>query len=257
MLHTSPNRYYDVLLANCFADDQVALSGTTCIPIKGEMNIIYKSSVEKEVSENKIKESMLNLIEKGMTEDSFVTNNILKLTYIAEGQNRLGGGGEMLPVGFDDGSYNQTIEPSASSSNIGISVSIVTMTTMMVIGTAFFVKRKLNKRKGIQSDSLSPDASPSEAAHESKKTKGSFSVGMGDCEYDNADNDAEGVANPAKEKYDSQDNILFNNRRFLSTISEVSEETDSSALFLRDGSICAPDFTRMLSESTYEDEEMV
>ncbi len=188
------------------------------------MAIRYSSVLGNEDSKQSIEESILNLIEKGMTEGLFVTDHIEKVAFIPElitdhiDSNE---GETETPPNSETIGDNQILIPTSSSSNIGLSASVITIAAVIVVGTVLFIKRKIKKsRQALEKDNISPISGDEDFRFEEEDNFNETD----DDEWD----DAQAVYNPAKEKYNNQ--CIERNTLFLDTISEVSEETDSSSL---------------------------
>lgn len=193
------------------------------------MTIRYSSLLGNADSKQSIEESILNLIERGMTEGLFVTDHIEKVAFIPdlitdhiisnEGENETTSNSETT-------GDNQILIPKSSSSDIGLSASVITIAAMIIVGSVLFIKRKIKKsHQALRKDEISPVHSDEEFGFEEENFN--KTIKYGETDDDECDDD-QVVANPAKEKYDNQ--CFQRNTLFLDTISEVSEETDSSSL---------------------------
>lgn len=231
----------------------MAPPGTTCIPINGQMVVRYASKVGKERSNQNVGRSILNLLERGMTQDDFVTDQIVKLVYIANDHFNSNAGIEekkLPPSVRPENTGNQIIQPKFNAANIGIGVSIITMAAVLMIGTSLLIKRKIRKMKEAAKDSFSVYSEEENVIRDGDSVR-SLEIVVDDEDEDDDEED-QSVPNPAKLRYDSKS---FQRRpEILSTISEASEETDSSVVNSDDQTVS---FQRILSESTYEDDGYV
>ena len=245
--------------------------------------VIRYASIVSENSSNddeSISTSMTNLIQKGMNQDLFVTQNIVKLNYIEENvvdastlPPLRGNNNETITVGANTkgGQFDERLSHQASSSaNVGLAVSTATLVALFVVGSVFLVKRKFRKsNKDLnQDESLSQqedDYVGVEAGNHRHEHHLDDSDMMedNDNDDDDDDDDDQAIMNPAKAKYYDKDDDTFLRRSkkcLLSTISEVSEETDSSVNNSIKGSPSGSSvrseepFSRILSESIYDDD---
>ena len=246
------------------------------------MVIRYASIVPEDSSSNdeSVSNSMTTLIQMGMNQDHFVTQNIVKLNFIEENVEDattlpplFENNSETITVGANTGGGNldERLSHQASSANVGVAVSTATLVALFVVGSVFLVKRKFRKSNEElkvvnQEDSFSQRDEFAEVETGNRRHKHHLddSDMMDDC--DDNDDDNQAVMNPAKAKYcDSEDDDTFlrSKQAFLSTISEVSEETDSSVNNSMKGSPSASSvpsgesFSRILSESIYNDDPYV
>ena len=125
----------------------------------------------------------------------------------------------------------------------------ISVAFFVVIVTAFFTQRKLRRRKEEAfSFSLEPCAGKKNGLQNEDSNRACALSESDDDEDHEAD-----MVDPVRAKYTLCDNNSngHQTRNFLSTISEVSEETDSSVINSEAHS--SESYNRILSESTYTD----
>lgn len=244
----------NVSLDVCVNDPPTDMS---CTPIKGKMVVKYASLGNNANAELDVSRDMLNLLYAGMDGNEFVTENIERLKFV-NGTSEVGDGHNLS---WGDVSTGDTLggnQPTGFAATLAISTA--TVVALLVLGSAFLAKRKFRKsEEEAKKDTLSPQSTDDEK----------FDDYMDDsavCEnyqnYEDDDDDGQSVMNPAKARYQDDGTFLQSKKVALSTISEVSEETDTSAINSNRGSpsgssIKSEPFSRILSDSIYIDESYV
>lgn len=234
------------IIANCISDSSEAPIGTTCIPIKGKIRIRYGSKSGGVISKQNIGKSILNLIDRGMSEDMYVTESIVKLVNIADTTALT----ESLISSSTDIDDNQIgLDPKSTTSGFSIGVSMIVVTVLVIVSTVVFgisILRKMrNEKKEIKEAVASPCFNDVETILPSINLQSHENDDSRDSSYDDDEDDQHVVSNPAMERYDLRNGAFPTNNDTvdLSTISEGSIETDDSSVSSQ----------RILSESTYDE----
>ena len=186
--------------------------------------------------------SILSLISNEFTKKDFPPDGTSKLEFIEiSSLNHTQNTGNITLTNDDgDNSGNNSRGFSSGLSQAAGISSIAVIATVLAAG-AFLVKRNIRRKREATSGSFSPGKVKNRGDLKPKGTEEEeFS--------DDDDDDDQGVEDPVKSKYY---NLQQRRANFLSTISEVSEETDSSILHIEDPEI-GESMNRILSESTYE-----
>jgi hypothetical protein len=201
------------------------------------MEVGYESAENSSISEENVKHAVFNLIEKGMHTDLFTTDNIVQVSFAGEREEVDGDdNSSMIPT------VGETLENTSNPLKVGM-ISTASMAAMFILGAALFAKKKLRKNKEAHIGTLSPRAGKKNGLRNEDFAKAH--------DLEDSDDNEQRVVDPVKAKYDIGNSDSFYERKeILSTISEASIETDTSAANESEH------FERILSESTYEDNFM-
>ncbi len=224
------NRFYPITFeANEYCTGNTP-EGTTCTAVEGSMLLQYVNTTAFDESlAGEVEKSILSLVKKEIASGNFTTGGTSNLHYIERSSTENHNGNTPTNSGLNSTDGNELNIKSGFSQTVGI--SSIAAVGMVLAGAAFLVKRNMRKKRETATDTLS-----------NGKVKDKDSIKPNGTDEEISDDDDQSVEDPVKSRY-----YNFQHRRtnFLSTISEVSEETDSSVFHTED-----PE--RILSESTYE-----